>query len=235
MAWFKVDDGFYSSRKVLMIPRAMRFECIGVWVMAGTWSAKELTDGHIPEYILEEFGSIPEIRDELIRVGLWVSDGAEGAHFHDWDQYQPTREQVLEKRENTQKARSEAGKRGMASRWDNKGITNEQAPDNKLITPTRPDPTIPKGIGKRAARISPTFEVTKSMTEWALAKKYTLDLSAETEKFVDYYLAEAGTKGVKLDWVATWRNWITRAQGWSKENNRDVDPWAGKEHLGFDA
>lgn len=33
----------------------------------------------------------------------------------------------------------------------------------------------------------------------------------EHEKFVDYFKSAPGQKGVKLDWPATWRNWMRRA------------------------
>ena len=39
MAWFKVDDGFHSSRKVLSIPRRSRLAAIGAWTIAGAWCA----------------------------------------------------------------------------------------------------------------------------------------------------------------------------------------------------
>lgn len=32
----------------------------------------------------------------------------------------------------------------------------------------------------------------------------------ELEKFRDYWAAQPGSKGVKLDWEATWRNWLRR-------------------------
>jgi hypothetical protein len=35
---------------------------------------------------------------------------------------------------------------------------------------------------------------------------------AETEKFVDYWRAKPGQAAMKRDWVATWRNWMSRAQ-----------------------
>jgi hypothetical protein len=28
------------------------------------------------------------------------------------------------------------------------------------------------------------------------------------DQFKDYWIAQAGQKGVKLDWFATWRNWV---------------------------
>jgi hypothetical protein len=38
-----------------------------------------------------------------------------------------------------------------------------------------------------------------------------VDLRLETAKFRDYWKGVSGSKGVKLDWPATWRNWIRRA------------------------
>jgi hypothetical protein len=39
-----------------------------------------------------------------------------------------------------------------------------------------------------------------------------VDLRAEHRKFVDHFKAKAGKDGVKLDWDATWRNWIRNAR-----------------------
>lgn len=36
-------------------------------------------------------------------------------------------------------------------------------------------------------------------------------LAAEEAKFRDYWRAQPGQRGVKLDWDATWRNWLRRA------------------------
>lgn len=33
----------------------------------------------------------------------------------------------------------------------------------------------------------------------------------EADQFRDYYRAQSGQKGVKLDWQATWRNWVRNA------------------------
>lgn len=38
-----------------------------------------------------------------------------------------------------------------------------------------------------------------------------LDVERETEKFKNHWAAASGAKGVKLDWPATWRNWMLRA------------------------
>ena len=36
----------------------------------------------------------------------------------------------------------------------------------------------------------------------------------ELERFRDYWIAKAGKDGVKLDWQATWRNWLRNSQQW---------------------
>ena len=39
-----------------------------------------------------------------------------------------------------------------------------------------------------------------------------LDVHQEAKKFVDYWIAKPGKDGCKLDWEATWRNWIRNAR-----------------------
>ena len=36
-------------------------------------------------------------------------------------------------------------------------------------------------------------------------------LRRQLDRFRDHWAAQSGTKGVKADWDATWRNWIRRA------------------------
>lgn len=54
---------------------------------------------------------------------------------------------------------------------------------------------------QRGTRLSP---------DWV--PKEHADQTYELDKFRDHFLSVAGEKGVKLDWDATWRNWIRRAQ-----------------------
>ena len=41
------------------------------------------------------------------------------------------------------------------------------------------------------------------------------------EKFKDYWISQAGQKGVKLDWFATWRNWVRNTNA-PKANPADI-------------
>lgn len=115
MPWFKVDDGFSTSRKVIQIPRRDRFQAIGLWLMAGNFAAKELTDGHIPAYVLDEMGAPDELVETLIAVGLWDRDEQGEIWFHDWCEYQPSAAEYREKRREVSEKRAEAANK----RWSN--------------------------------------------------------------------------------------------------------------------
>lgn len=235
MAWFKIDDGFYSSRKVLSIPRNVRLQAIGIWTLAGAWSAKELTDGIVPGYVLEELGCTSRIREALIEASLWLDQAVTNASpsrdqavtnasspldavvFHDWNVYQPTRAQVEEYRasERERKARARSV-RADKSRIPN-GFQQVSHAESVLPDPTRPDPTpittskeVVSSAKAKSSRIPDQFIVTAEMRLWASDNAPGIDVDRVTEAFVDYWRSLPGAKALKTDWVATWRNWIRR-------------------------
>lgn len=63
----------------------------------------------------------------------------------------------------------------------------------------------------RATRIPDNFAPTEEMITWA--KENTPHVGTrETAAFVDYWRGIPGTRGRKVDWPATWRNWMRRAE-----------------------
>jgi hypothetical protein len=68
-----------------------------------------------------------------------------------------------------------------------------------------------KPKSNRGTRIPDSFQITDELRKWAIAEGATaVQVERETAKFVDYWSAVPGARGVKLDWIATWRNWIRR-------------------------
>jgi hypothetical protein len=130
MAWFKVDDGFYSSRKVIRIPRNRRASAIGIWLLAGTWCADKMTDGAISVHEFDELGGASNDAQSLLDCGLWERADDGGYQFHNWEKYQPVRAKILSEQE-------AAAKRQKEWRARNGDVTLPR-PD-----PTRPDPTPP--------------------------------------------------------------------------------------------
>lgn len=65
---------------------------------------------------------------------------------------------------------------------------------------------------RRGCRIPDDFAVTPEMVTWAHRHAPHVDGRLQTAKFVDYWQAKAGKDATKLDWVATWRNWMRNAE-----------------------
>ena len=78
-----------------------------------------------------------------------------------------------------------------------------------------------KKENKRGSRLSSDLIFPE---EWFLfCKKERPDLEPlmTFNKFQDYWISQAGQKGVKLDWFATWRNWV-RSTNVPKMNPADI-------------
>lgn len=116
--WFKVDDKLHDHRKA----RGAGATAMGVWLLAGSWAADNLTDGFVPVAVLGRWGR-PRDAQRLVDVGLWnvaEQDGEKGWRFHGWDEFQPTSKAIEARRE----AESKAGVEGNHRRWHvAKGIT----------------------------------------------------------------------------------------------------------------
>jgi hypothetical protein len=82
----------------------------------------------------------------------------------------------------------------------------------------------------RGTRIPDDFTVTPEMVEWARQRVPQVDGRLETEKFINHWHSKTGRDATKLDWAATWRNWMliaaervpARASPSSSKNRNDV-------------
>ena len=75
---------------------------------------------------------------------------------------------------------------------------------------------------RKAHRIPENWEPDSKLLAWAADKVPNVDSRYETEKFRDYWMAASGQRACKLDWRATWRNWMRTAgeRGGQKQGNR---------------
>jgi uncharacterized protein YdaU (DUF1376 family) len=121
---------------------------------------------------------------------------------------------------------SKAGKASALKRALNKNPTSVEHMLNERSTGVQPTSnqqplTNNQDKNKRGSRLSSNFLFTG---EWlAFCKKERPDLEPlqTFEKFKDYWIAQPGQKGVKLDWEATWRNWV-RSTNAPKMNPADI-------------
>jgi hypothetical protein len=118
---------------------------------------------------------------------------------------------------------SAAGKRGAAKRWGTPPNGEANSPPNATPIATinhKPITTNQekKTVGKRLAS---DFRFPKEWEEFCQQTRPELHPTRTFDQFKDYWIAQAGQKGVKLDWFATWRNWV-RSTNAPKQNPADV-------------
>ncbi len=77
---------------------------------------------------------------------------------------------------------------------------------------TRSNPDQREGAATRGTRIPEPFILTADMRHWAATEAPAVDVDLATRMFVDHFRASTGRNATKLDWLATWRNWIRRDQ-----------------------
>jgi len=70
----------------------------------------------------------------------------------------------------------------------------------------------------RASRLPNNWEATDEQLSFCRKERPDLDAFVVASRFRDYWVAVAGAKGRKLDWDATWRNWV--------RNEKSVQPRA---------
>lgn len=98
MPWFKVDDGLHSHPK----PRRAGLAAMGLWALGGSWSAQHAQEGFVPDWFIASWPQGRKRAKELTDAGLWVEgerDGEAGCWFHDWEHFQPSKEEIERDRE----------------------------------------------------------------------------------------------------------------------------------------
>jgi hypothetical protein len=96
MTWGKLDDKLAFHTKTLKAGNP----AMGLWVRALSWCVGQLNDGRVPHEIVAALGGSQRDADALVAARLW-HETIDGYEFHDWSDWQQTREQVEAKRSET--------------------------------------------------------------------------------------------------------------------------------------
>jgi hypothetical protein len=208
----KFDLDFIDNPKIVGLSDA----AFRAYVEGIVYSRTHLTDGFIDSRIAGHrrwTDAAPELTSND-RNPSWVEvDG--GWDIHDFGEHQTTNADIEVIRE---RKKSAANKRWDAVRdaetmqgalqpsikRNAKGM-----PETETETETKTETEELKSVvpRKRGTRIPEPFMLTNEMRSWASSRVPGVDVNTATEKFVNYW--RASTKNAtKLDWTATWNNWL---------------------------
>ena len=114
-----------------------------------------------------------------------------------------------------------AGRRGAAKRWAKATVKGSESEANgEANSPPNATPIVnnkhkpitiveaKKPKQPRGARLPADWVPSEDLIAFCKTDRPDLNPAAVADRFRDFWIAQPGTKGVKLDWDATWRNWV---------------------------
>lgn len=151
MPHFRVDDGLDSH------PKAERAgdDALGMWVRAGSWAMRYLTDGFIPQWWVKKQPNGTRKARKLVAAGLWLDgaqqDGETGYQFHDFvgPGRQDSREKIEADRELARKRKQKSRREShQLSQVESQRDTPRDGRGESRRSPgyTQPNPTQPISI-----------------------------------------------------------------------------------------
>jgi len=206
--WFRLYSEFAHDPKIQMLSEAMQRR----YVMLMCLRCSEVLETLHETEIAFQLRLSTEELDETKQ--LFISKNFIDKHWNllNWDKRQFISDS------STMRVAKHRNKKKQASNADE---TLQKRPSNAIDTDTDTEQIQKKVNNKRGSRLAQDWFLNKSMGDWATQERPDLDVRQVAEQFKDYWVAQAGQKGVKLDWDATWRNWVRNTKA-VKPNPYDV-------------
>lgn len=140
--------------------------------------------------------------------------------IREFDQHQYTRAE----REAASIRNTENGRKG-GRPPKNRTVTESVTSGNRVGTESQPsrNPKKPEielelatsnevAARKRASRVPKDFAITPEMRAWAATEVPLVNLDKKLGEWVDYWSGVPGDRGLKVDWLGTWRNGMRKQQ-----------------------
>lgn len=129
-----------------------------------------------------------------------------------------------------QESASKAGKASAAKRSHNEEITHVEQTFNDRSTTVQPtinqEPLTKNQVNSRgatASRLPADWYPSDDDFSFCRNERPDLTPSEVANRFRDYWIAMPGSKGRKLDWPATWRNWVRNEKPINGKTQRQLD------------
>ena len=206
--WFRLYSEFAHDPKVQMLSEAMQRRYVMLLCLRCSEVLETLHETEIAFQLRLSTEELEQTKQ------LFISKNFIDKHWNllNWDKRQFVSDS------STMRVAKHRSKKKQVSNVDE---TLQKRPSNAIDTDTDTEQIQKKVNNKRGSRLAQDWFLSKSMGDWATKERPDLDVRQVAEQFKDYWVAQAGQKGVKLDWDATWRNWIRNTKA-VKPNPYDV-------------
>lgn len=204
--WFRFYDDAINDPKVLRLSDALFRAWMTLLCIASKYDGVLPPTSDIALMLRVKVTKVAEWLAALTAAGL--IDNNDGVFApHNWN----ARQYKSDVTDPTAALRQKAYRERIKNRNATVTVTDTRA-DTEQITDT--EQSREDSARKRGARLPADWKPSAEDANEAM-KRLGGPIPAEQEllKFHDYWKAQPGQRGTKLDWDATWRNWIRNAKG----------------------
>lgn len=208
MQWFRLYNDVVNDPKVQRLPA----ETFRGWINILCIASKN--DGVLP--CIEDIAftlrmdesAATELISALQTAGL-IEQTEAGAAPHKWRDRQFKSDTSTDRVKRHRAKRHETERNVTCNVSETASETDQSQSRADTDTESPPKPPSRGGKTKRGSRLD-LDALPSEWASWARDEGFG-NPEREFDRFRDYWKAAPGQKGVKADWLATWRNWIRRA------------------------
>jgi hypothetical protein len=234
--WIKMRIALADDPAVISIAARLsvdEFEVVGMLHHLWGWADTQSRDGHAPGVTnvwIDRYVRHAGFADAMVSVG-WLGIDETGVTFPKFDRHNgetaKTRALAAERKRNQRgKVTAESGQESRNER--DKSVTREEK--------RREEKKEPKSkADARATRLPAEWFPDEDDVSFCQQERPDLDVRSVSAQFRDYWVAKAGRDGAKLDWRATWRNWVRNQRStaqphksWSDKNDEVIAQLTGR-------
>lgn len=191
---------------------------LSVYLQLMVDASRNVTRGHA-DVTVEDMASALDVTDEQVEKIYSAMQGRvmEGNKLTGWEKRQQKREDSGDGESGAKSAaerkREQRERERLAQIELEKQQCHEVSRNVTLDTDTDKDKEEDKNKElrqnkQRGSRLPADWFPSDSEIQFCKTERPDLDPAKTAERFRDYWHAQPGSKGTKLDWTATWRNWV---------------------------
>jgi len=201
--WFRLYSEFAHDPKIQMLSEAMQRRYVMLLCLRCSETLETLHETEIAFQLRLDEAQLLETKQ------LFISKNFIDKHWKilNWDKRQFVSDS------STMRVRKYRDKKKQDSNDDE---TLPKRPSNVVDTDADTDK---KQNSKRGSRLSQDFIFPKEWCDFLIEQRPELNAQQTFDNFKDYWIASP--KGTKLDWFATWRNWVRNTSA-PKPNPADI-------------
>jgi hypothetical protein len=197
--WLKIESATPDKPEVFEIAQQLEMEpeeAFGRLFKVWRWFDQQTENGNadsVTSAYLDRISGVSGFTQAMEKVG-WIIKGPREKFGYSLPNFD---------RHNGQTAK----KRGLTAK---RVATHKQRSANAEVTPS----ALPREEKRReekkerAHRLPADWQPPELLIAWATKERPDLDLTNTVAKFRDFWKAKPGRDGTKLDWNATFRNWV---------------------------